>query len=510
MNKLATISELTRKIKITGTNLNSLDTECGRLRTDCLKCERGDTFIAIKGRQLDGHDFISTAVSHGAGFIVCERLCDYLLAHPEIPYIMVENTRLALSHMWNEYCGRPSDRLILVAVTGTNGKTSTTYFLRRIFSEAGYVTGVIGTVKCHIGERCEVLSDSEESSVNSMTTPEPEKLYPMLKKMADEGVEIVFMEASSHAMAQYRLEPLRFTVGIFTGLTHEHLDYHGTMEEYYLAKRRLFSLCGVALINADSPYAARLANEIPIPSVRYSMTKAGNGVTYFAAEQDFDNIDGISYLFGDKNEYTRISCPVYGRFMAENTLAAASCARLFAIKVPIIARALASSPQVPGRMERLNIGEDMDFSVFLDYAHTPDALEGVIKTLCTAKKTDGRLVVMFGCGGNRDRTKRPLMGRIATTLADLTVITGDNCRKENPRAIIYDILHGISDGAKCKVIEKRENAIKWVIANHRPGDIILLAGKGHEDYEIDGNGKHPFSERDIVMSAVDKLRGGIE
>lgn len=510
MNKLATISELTRKIKITGTNLKNLDRECGALRTDCLKCEEGDTFIAIKGSHLDGHDCISTAVSHGASFIVCERLCDYLLANPDIPYITVENTRLALSHMWNEYCGCPSDRLILVAVTGTNGKTSTTYFLRRIFDEAGYVTGVIGTVKCHIGERCEILSDSELSSVNSMTTPEPEKLYPMLKKMADEGVEIVFMEASSHAMAQYRLDPLKFTVGIFTGLTHEHLDYHGSMEEYYLSKRRLFSLCGVGLINADSPYAERLTSEIPIPSVQYSMTKTGNDAAYFAVDHDFDNIDGISYLFGDKNEYTRISCPVYGRFMAENTLAAASCARLFAIKSPVIARALATSPQVPGRMERLMLGDDMDFSLFIDYAHTPDALEGVLKTLRAAKKPGCRLVVMFGCGGNRDRTKRPLMGRIATTIADLTVITGDNCRKENPRAIIYDILHGIADGAECKVIEKREKAIEWVIANHRPGDIILLAGKGHEDYEIDGVGKHPFSERDIVMSAVEKLRGGIK
>ncbi len=502
---MARISELTRKLRITGTNLKSLDIECGKLRTDPLKCEKGDTFIAVVGSHVDGHDLISTAISHGAGLIVCEGLNSYMYSHPEIPYITVENTRLALSHMWNEYCGRPSDRLILVAVTGTNGKTSTTYFLRRIFSEAGYVTGVIGTVQCYIGERCEILSDSESSSVNSMTTPEPEKLYPMLKKMADEGVEIVFMEASSHALSQYRLEPLRFTVGIFTGLTHEHLDYHGSMEEYYLAKRRLFSLCGVALINADSPYAERLSDEIPIPSVTYSMKRAA-GAAYYAQDGDFDSIHGINYRFCDKNESTELYCPVYGRFMAENSLAAASCARLFAIKTPLIAKALASSPQIPGRMERLDLGHGMDFSVFIDYAHTPDALEGVITTLNRAKKKGGRLVVLFGCGGNRDRTKRPIMGKIAASLADFTIITEDNSRSENPRSIIYDILRGIPDGSQYKVIEKREKAIRWAIENHRPSDIILLAGKGHEDYEIDCDGKHPFSERDIVMSAVEAIR----
>ncbi len=502
--QVATIRELTRKIEITGTNLKSLDITCGRLRCDSLKCEPGDTFVALCGGRVDGHDFISTAVSHGAKLIVCERINEYLSSHPEISYITVKNTRLALSHMWNELCHRPSDRLILVAVTGTNGKTSTTYFLRQIFKEAGYVTGVIGTVICHIGDKTAVLSDSSESSVNSMTTPEPEKLYPLLERMADDGVEVVFMEASSHALSQYRLDPLCFTVGIFTGLTHEHLDYHGDMEEYYQAKKRLFSLCGVALINGDSEYAERLAREIPVPSVTYSLSK--KDAPYFAADGDYDNIDGISYSFYDKNESNRLSCPVSGRFMAANTLAAASCARLFAIKPQVIAKALANCPQIAGRMERLPIGNDMDFTVFIDYAHTPDALEGALRTLRRFKKRNGRLVVLFGCGGNRDRTKRPIMARVATTEADLTIITGDNCRRENPRAIIYDILRGAAEGADCKVIEKREKAIRWVIENHQPDDIILLAGKGHEDYEIDGGGKHPFSEREIVLSAVEALR----
>lgn len=507
---MATIKELTRKIEITRTNLESLDIHCGRLRTDSLKCEKGDTFVALRGGRADGHDFISTAVSHGATLVVCEKVTEYLLMHPEICYIEVKSTRLALSHMWNELCHRPSDRLILVAVTGTNGKTSTTYFLRHIFAKAGYVTGVIGTVVCHIGDRTEVLSDALDSSVNSMTTPEPENLYPMLEKMADEGVEVVFMEASSHALSQYRLDPLKFTVGIFTGLTHEHLDYHHSMEEYYAAKKRLFSMCGVALINGDSEYAKRLCLEIPIPSVTYTMAEGskslGNDTSYFAVNGDYNNIYGISYTFCDKNGSSEIRCPVTGRFMASNTLAAASCARLFAIKPSVIREALENCPQIAGRMERIFIGDDMDFTVFIDYAHTPDALEGVLHSLASFKKPGARLVALFGCGGDRDRTKRPIMGKIATTLADLTVITADNCRTENPRSIIYDILHGVTKGVDCKVIEKRENAIKWVIENHRPDDIILLAGKGHEDYEIDENGKHPFSERKIVLSAVEQLR----
>ncbi|MBQ8552460.1 MAG: UDP-N-acetylmuramoyl-L-alanyl-D-glutamate--2,6-diaminopimelate ligase [Clostridia bacterium] len=503
---MAKLCELTRKVGITGTNLEGFNIECGTLRTNSLECRDGDTFICIKGGKVDGHDFICTAVEHGARLIVCERVTSYLEAHPEIPYITVENTRLASAHMWNEQCGRPSERLILVAVTGTNGKTSTTYFLREIFKRAGYVTGVIGTVRCLVGDEAVVLSDSAESHVNSMTTPTPDKLYPMLSHMADAGVEIVFMEASSHSLSQYRLDPLRFTVGIFTGLTQDHLDYHGDMEEYYRAKRRLFSLCGVAVINADDSYALRLASEIVIPSVTCSAQ--GRAATYSASEAVCDAPDGIAYTFRDKNEYYRLTCPVAGGFTVSNTLAAASCARLFAIKPDIIAEALGECPQIPGRMERVSLPDGCDFEIFIDYAHTPDALENVLHTLLAMKKPDGRLVAVFGCGGDRDKSKRPIMGRIATTLANLTVITGDNSRTENPRSIICDILRGAAEGADCKVVERRDKAISYVIENHRPGDVILLAGKGHEDYEIDALGKHPFSEIEIIRETALRICGG--
>ncbi len=497
---MATLNALLKKVTVTKTNLDTLDTECRGLSVNSLKCSEGDVFICITGERLDGHDFICTAVQYGASVIVCERVTSWLAEHPEVKYVLVENSRLAAAHMYNELCGRPTERLMTVAVTGTNGKTSTTYFLREIFKYAGYKTGVIGTVKCLIGDDTAVLSDSEASGVNSMTTPSPEHLYPMLARMADAGVEIVFMEASSHSLSQYRLDPIKFIAGVFTGLTQDHLDYHSSMEEYYLAKRRLFSLCGTAVINADGVYSRRIYDEIITPAVTYSAQ--GRHADFTACNASCDSLRGVSYTLCDSYGSAEIRCPISGGFTVSNTLGAASVARLFGIKKEVITAALEACPQIPGRMERVSLPDGCDFDVFIDYAHTPDALERVLRSLLAFKKPSGRLVVVFGCGGDRDKTKRPIMGRIATTLANLTVITGDNSRSENPRAIICDILRGAAEGADCKVIERRERAIRWVIENHRKNDIILLAGKGHEDYEIDADGKRPFSEKDIIMQSV--------
>lgn len=497
---MATLNALLKKVNVTKTNLDTLELECTGLCVNSLRCTEGDVFICITGERLDGHDFICTAVQRGASIIVCEKVTKWLEEHSEVRYVAVENTRLAAAYMYNELCGCPTERLMLVAVTGTNGKTSTTYFLREIFKCAGYTTGVIGTVRCLIGEEEAVLSDSSASGVNSMTTPSPEHLYPMLKRMADAGVEIVFMEASSHSLSQYRLDPIRFIAGVFTGLTQDHLDYHSSMEEYYLAKRRLFSLCSTAVINADGVYSRRLYDEIITPAVTYSAE--GRHADFAARDVFADALGDVSYTLCDAYGSEHISCPISGSFMVTNTLAAASVARLFGIKKEIIAAALEICPQIPGRMERVSLPDGCDFDVFIDYAHTPDALERVLRSLLALKKPSGRLVVVFGCGGDRDKTKRPIMGRIATELANLTVITGDNSRTENPRAIICDILRGAAEGADCKVIERREKAIRWVIENHRPDDIILLAGKGHEDYEIDADGKRPFSEKDIIMQSV--------
>ena len=567
---MAKLSALLYGTELLSSNFDPETVDSGELRCDSFKVAPGDTFICIKGQKYDGHDFICVAHERGAGVIICEHITEYLTSHPEIKYLIVKNTRIAEANMWNELCGRPSDRLIAVAVTGTNGKTSVTYFLREIFKAAGYKTGIVGTVKCMVGDLPEVLSESAESHVNSMTTPPPEVLYPELRHMADEGVEIVFLEASSHSLSQHRLDPLHFILGIFTNLSPEHLDYHGTMEEYYNAKKRLLGLCGAAVINADDSWFGRMAASCPIPHVTFSTLKAtsadnaaANNVisdntttdstaTDTAAavnaasdiamtgntSNDEDKTDkiksgkntaanmkdditiasglaadytaitprltadgGITYDLLEAGRLYRISCPIPGEFTVSNTLAAITAARLFKIAPETIVSALRNCPQIPGRMERLAL-DGLGFEVYIDYAHTPDALERTLRTLHALKRPEGRLNLLFGCGGDRDKSKRPIMGRIATTLADFTVITSDNSRGENPRAIICDILRGVDRTAKYKVIERREDAIHYIIEHSAQGDIILLAGKGHEDYEIDADGKHPFSERDIVYAAV--------
>jgi len=503
---MKTAKELLASVKITEIGAD-LEREYGKPRLNSTDCEKGDIFIAVKGNTADGHDFIPIALSRGAGLIVAERRTPFLESNPHIPFVIVENTALASAHIFNEYCRRPGDSLILIAVTGTNGKTSTTYFLKEIFETAGYKTGIIGTVRCMIGDRTEVLTDVADSKVNSMTTPSPDKLYPMLRKMADEGVEAVFMEASSHALCQHRLDALRFYTGIFTGLTGDHLDYHKSMENYYLAKKRLFSLCDTAVINADCPYSQRLISELSVPYLTYS--SAGKIADYRAENVKTDSPDGISYACRDKNDNKHlVECTVAGGFTVSNTLAAIATAGFFGIKAPVWTRAISACRQIPGRMERVALPDACDFSVFIDYAHTPDALENVLRTLASFVPKGGRLCVLFGCGGDRDKTKRPIMGRIATSLADITVITSDNSRSENPRRIICDILHGVKNGAECKVVEKRDAAISYIIKSHRPGDVILLAGKGHEDYLIDSLGKHPFSEAYEVQKAVRELLNG--
>jgi UDP-N-acetylmuramoyl-L-alanyl-D-glutamate--2,6-diaminopimelate ligase len=508
---MAKLSQLLSQIAIIATNLSSTDIELGAIKTNSFEVAEGDIFVCIKGGKFDGHDFICVAHERGASLVIVEHITAYLEAHPELKYVQVENTRLANAHMWNELCGRPSDKLILVAVTGTNGKTSTTYFLREIFKAAGYITGIVGTVKCLVGDNTEIINEVADSNVNSMTTPAPEKLYPELAHMAEEGVEIVFLEASSHSLAQYRLDPLKFAVGIFTNLSPEHLDYHGSMEEYFNAKKRLLSLCGVAVVNADDKYFSTLIGNVKVPLVTYSACcGAGAPINCDGINADYTAknprcalaIGGIAYDLLEKGYLYRITCPVYGDFTVYNTLAAISAARLFGIKPYVIANALENCPQVPGRMERVELPEDLDIEIFIDYAHTPDALEKVLDTLVSRKKPEGRLVVLFGCGGDRDKTKRPIMGRTATTIADFTIITSDNSRSENPRSIICDILRGVDKDASYKVIERRRDAIIYAIENSLPGDIILLAGKGHEDYEIDATGKHPFSEREIVLEAI--------
>ena len=394
---MAKLSALLFGTELLSSNFDPETVDSGELRSDSFKVRPGDTFICLAGQKYDGHDFICVAHERGAGVIICEHMTEYLKSHPEIKYLIVKNTRIAEANMWNELCARPGDRLISIAVTGTNGKTSVTYFLREIFKAAGYKTGIVGTVKCMVGDTPEVITESAESNVNSMTTPPPEALYPKLAHMVDEGVEIVFIEASSHSLSQHRLDPLHFILGIFTNLSPEHLDYHGTMEEYYNAKRRLLGLCGAAVINADDRWFGRMATSCPIPHVTFSVlsdTDGNDGDIMSSAVKTYSNdgnepsggivgdtggnepteatstnnhnsgkADDVTIASGIAADYTaisprvtqdggimydllesgrlyRVSCPIPGGFTVSNTLAAIAAARLFKIAPETIVSAL--------------------------------------------------------------------------------------------------------------------------------------------------------------------------
>ena len=468
--------------------------ECGyenidikRIKSNSEQIEKGDLFVCIKGLKTDGHNYIQEAQNKGAAAIVAERGVE-----ADIPVVYTNNTRKALALLCNAYYGFPSKKLKLVAVTGTNGKTSVTYMLKNIFDSSMRKTGLIGTVSCYSGER--KISLSGGAPLANMTTPDPEQLYEMLSIMANDGVEYVFMEASSHALALGKLEGLEFEAAIFTNLTPEHLDFHKTMENYFLAKAELFQKAKIKIINIDDKYGKRLYEKY---SDAYACSKTKRCCGFFADEIIDKGIDGSEYFFVSSNRQFKIKTPLIGSFNVMNTLQAAACACALGISSGCIVGALSSSCGVNGRLERVKLGVISDYSVFVDYAHTPDALENLLLSVDRLRKCGERIVLLFGCGGDRDKSKRKEMGKIAAKLADFSVITSDNSRSEEPLDIINEIISGM-DGACYKVIVDRAQAIEYVIKTAQKGDIILLAGKGHENYEIDKNGKRAFDEKKIA------------
>lgn len=493
------LAELFEKARI-AYPLDRGDIEIKNIVTDSRYVCEGSAFICISGAHYDGHDYIGEAIDKGAVVIVAEQVRDDCVGGAAAIY--VENTRRAAALLYNAWYGDPARDMKLIAVTGTNGKTSVTYMLKHIFEFAGYKCGVIGTIRCLCCGK-EIESISRDQTAN-MTTPDPEELYRLLGIMRDHGAEYVFIEASSHALALSKLDALRFDTAIFTNLTRDHLDFHGDMERYFAAKAKLFNMCEKAFINADDSYSERLLALSKCKKIYTTSTHRNADI--YAENIKISHKFGCRYLLRSKEGDTEIKISSVGRFFVTNSLQAAAVALSEGIAPLSICKAFEEFRGVDGRMEKVELGECADISVVIDYAHTPDAFENLLRSIRDVKDVDGRIIFLFGCGGERDRSKRREMAHIASRFSDVVIVTSDNSRGESPERIISDILRGIDKEKEYKVIKNRESAIEYAVRVSRTGDIIVLAGKGHERYEIDDKGKHPFDEREIVRRAYLKYK----
>jgi UDP-N-acetylmuramoyl-L-alanyl-D-glutamate--2,6-diaminopimelate ligase len=458
---------------------------------DSRRVQRNGLFVALRGEKNDGHEFIGQAIENGASVIVAERE----EKNPRATCLLVENTRTALADLAATFYGLPARRLKLAAVTGTNGKTTTTFLIKHICEKAGLRCGLIGTVRYEIGER--VLPAPR-------TTPESLDLQELLAQMANAGCRAAAMEVSSHALAQERIRGLEWEVAVFTNLTQDHLDYHGTMENYFESKAKLFTQLAqqqkkrkpVAVVNMDDRYGEQLLDRI---DKKISVVTFGMGVRAdFRAANYRMEFGGTSYQLDARGKSYLVRLPLIGRFNVANSMAALAAANALGLNLREAVLSLGKSPQVPGRLEM--VPAKRQFQVFVDYAHTPDALLNVLKTL--RQLEPGRLIAVFGCGGDRDRQKRPLMGRVADQNADYSIITSDNPRKEDPNAIISEIEKGFGSDRYEKVAERAE-AIARAIALAQPRDIILIAGKGHETYQEFADHTVPFDDIQVARRAIE-------
>lgn len=465
--------------------LNSFeDTEVLDVTQDSRLVKEGSLFVCVKGAAFDGHTVAGEMLEKGAVAVVCEH--DLGLDRQ----IIVENSRASFSPICANFYGNPAEKLKLIGLTGTNGKTTTTFLIKQILENSGKRVGLIGTVQNMI---CDEVYPAK------YTTPDPYELQKLFAMMVEADCEYCVMEVSSQALAQGRVNGLRFTVGAFTNLTQDHLDYHKTWENYFNSKRILFENSDIAVTNSDDEYGLKIVDGLKFEKlVTYAVDK--NDATYVAKNVNFKP-GGVEYeIVGDT--IGRCYCPIPGRFSVYNSLCAATVALSLGIDFTDVLSAISKSKGVKGRIEVVPC--DRDFTIIIDYAHSPDGLENIISSL--KEIATGRVVTVFGCGGDRDKTKRPKMGKIAAELSDYCVVTSDNPRSENPSAIIDDILVGMKGiNTPYTVVEQRRDAIEFAIKNAKPRDIILLAGKGHETYQILPTGTIHFDEREVVADILGKL-----
>jgi UDP-N-acetylmuramoyl-L-alanyl-D-glutamate--2,6-diaminopimelate ligase len=492
------LSQLLEGIRVTklfsmvyGKTLVMQDLQVTGVQYDSRKVRPGNIFVAIPGTAADGHTFIDNAVQNGAmGVVVQDDMArpDSYFLHAGVIKIVVSDSRYALGVLAANYHGHPSRRLQLVGVTGTNGKTTTTHLIKSVLEAAGLKVGLIGTIEYVIGS---------ERLPATHTTPESLELNELLRRMADAGCGAAVMEVSSHALVQRRVDGLAFSAGVFTNLTQDHLDYHGSMEAYFRAKKLLLDgLAGTshAIINHDDPYGDRIAADTVAPVLSYAVSADADVL----ARDVKVSIDGTQF----RVEYAGTSVPVRsmltGRFNVANILAAYATGLAMGVPPEQIVRGVESVGAVRGRFEQ--ISSPAGWTAVIDYAHTPDALENCLRAIhdILDARQRGRIITVFGCGGNRDAGKRPLMGRIASSMSDVVVVTSDNPRNENPGAIIEQILAGVVPGAEVIAEADRRTAIRRGLSLARAGDVVLIAGKGHETSQVVGSTKVHFDDREEV------------
>lgn len=460
--------------------------------------KRGGLFIAVTGLNTDGHDFIEEAIKNGALAVVYEKARFKPPENKSITWIGVESSRDALAWFSNKFYGCPSKYLHLIGITGTNGKTTTSYLIGEILKSSGKKAGLIGTIKY-------IIDDEERKAIH--TTPEALEFQGLLKEMLTKGVEYVISEVSSHALALKRVDYSEFEIAIFTNLSRDHLDFHCDMEDYFNAKKRLFTDLlkedGVSVLNFDDQYVRRLVKEVKSRKILYSLENSD--VDIFVKDYKL-KLDGteMSLLINGVEHYFRTS--LLGLPNIYNSLSSIAVGLALNIPLDIIKLSLSKARAPEGRFEKIDRGQN--FHIFVDYAHTPDALERLIKSVKRLKEAighNGRIITLFGCGGNRDRGKRPQMGKIASELSDFVILTSDNPRWEEPRQIIRDIEDGIS-GDNFIVVPDRKESLKIAVNMCERGDILIVAGKGHEDYqEIEGK-RYPFSDREKLIEILKDMR----
>ena len=476
------LKELLQGVPILAANVD-LETEIGSVHYDSRTVRPGGPCVPLPGFAADGHAFIGKALASGAAAVLCEKEPE-----GEIPYVRTDNSRRALAVIGGNFYGHPAEAMTMIGVTGTNGKTTTTYLLKAVLEKAlGAKVGLIGTNQNMIGE---------EIIPTERTTPESFELQGLFARMRDGGCSHVVMEVSSHALALDRVYGVFYKVGIFTNLTQDHLDFHGTMEGYCAAKALLFRNCETGVCNAGDPWTPRLLENASCRVFTYAETAEAD----LRAEDIRLGPDHVAFTAaaGDSRIPVRVNIP--GRFMVSNVLDVLGAALALGIPLEKSAAVLADVPHVKGRVEVVPT-PGRDYTVLIDYAHSPGSLENVLSSVRGFAK--GRTVALFGCGGDRDKLKRPKMGRAAAENADFLVITTDNPRTEKPADIIADILPGLEGlDTPYTVIEDRRAAIRWCLDHGQPGDVIVLCGKGHETYQEVGREKRHMDEREIVEDCL--------